>query len=178
MEMTKAFLTSESQTWATPWPVIHALEAEGFRFTLDVAAGPMTAKAPKFYTEEDNAFLQDWAADAGDGDAWCNPPYGDKRFPVRDWVARAHLFRDRLNTVLLLPANKTDQDWFHDLVLVDGEYRPVRGRIGFIDGTGESVTGNSQGSMLIIFGPLYGPKAPESFNWKKMRSAIAGKDAR
>lgn len=167
--MTKAFLTSEDQTWATPWPVIHALEAEGFRFTLDVASGLTTAKAPKFYTEQDNAFLQDWAADAAGGDAWCNPPYGDKRFPVRDWVARAWHFRERLTTALLLPANKTDQDWFHDLVLRDGEYRPVRGRIGFLDGKGNPVSGNSQGSMLCIFGPYRGPCAPKTFDWKAIR---------
>lgn len=170
-EMTKAFLTSESQTWATPWAVLCALQDEGFNFTLDVAAGIGTAKAPKFYTEEDNAFTQDWAKDAGDGDAWCNPPYGDKRFPVKDWVQRAWLFRKSLTTVLLLPANKTDQDWFHDLVLKDGEYRPVRGRIGFIDGEGCAVSGNSQGSMLIIFGPIYGPCAPKSFDWKSIRKA-------
>lgn len=169
--MTKAFLTSESQTWATPWAVIQALSPE-FNFTLDVAAGPLSAKAPKFYTAEDNAFVQDWPTDAGGGDAWCNPPYGDKSCPVKKWVRRAHEFRHALNTVLLLPANKTDQDWFHDLVLTDGEYRPVRGRIGFIDPvTGVSHGGNSQGSMLIIFGPLYGPCAPRTFDWKSIRKS-------
>jgi phage N-6-adenine-methyltransferase len=169
MEMTKAFLTSESQTWATPWILIWALKHE-FNFSLDVCAGRTTFKASKYYEEETDAFTQNWAVDAEGGDAWCNPPYGDKRFPVKEWVKRAHSYRDRLNTVLLLPANKTDQDWFHDLVLKDGEYRPVRGRIGFVDGTGKAVTGNSQGSMLIIFGPNYRPKAPMTFDWKKIRA--------
>jgi phage N-6-adenine-methyltransferase len=171
--MTQAFLTSESQTWATPWCVIEALKPE-FNFTLDVAAGPRSAKAPTFYTREDNAFTRDWALDAGDGDAWCNPPYGDKEFPVKDWVMRAYLFRARLNTVILLPANKTDQDWFHDLVLPYGEYRPVRGRIGFIDPeTQESHGGNSQGSMLILFGPGFRPVPPKTFDYKRIRTMYA-----
>lgn len=168
--MTQAFLTSESQHWGTPWAVVRALEAqEGLQFTLDVAATETTAKAPKFYTEVDNAFRHNWYSDADTGAVWCNPPYGDKRFPVRMWVERACLFRKQMTTVLLLPANKTDQDWFHDFVLPFGEYRPVRGRIGFLGPDGTPMKGNSQGSMLIFFGPNYGPTAPKSFDWKAIR---------
>lgn len=170
--MTEAFLTSNDQTWATPWPVIHALEAEGFRFTLDVASGLSTAKASKFYTVEDDAFRQDWARDAAGGDAWCNPPYGDENCPVRDWAKEAWKYRAVLSTVMLLPANKTDQDWFHDLVIPDGEYRPVRGRIGFLDAAGYPVTGNSQGSMLIVFGPKAVQGQPRSFNYRHLGQEV------
>lgn len=186
-EMTQAFLTSNDQTWATPWPVIRALEAEGFNFTLDVAAGPKSTKAHTFYTEEEDAFKQNWPRDAGRGDAWCNPPYGEHLGKtVGDWAQEAWKYRITLRTVLLLPCNKQDQDWYHDLVVPDGQYRPVRGRIPFVDpetglppkkwkvdpktGIGRWVTnGNSQGSMLIIFGPDIRPCAPITFDYRVAR---------
>jgi phage N-6-adenine-methyltransferase len=168
--ISKAFLTSRSQTWATPWTVIRALGSEGFKFTLDVSASPETAKAAKFYTEEkNNAWSSDWVEDSIGGDIWCNPPYGDPRYPVKHWVLAAWSIRNLVRTVLLLPANKTDQDWFHDLVIPHGQYRPVRGRIGFLDGQGKPVSGNSQGSMLIIFGPGIKPCPPVTFDYRTIR---------
>lgn len=189
--MTKAFLTSNNQNWATPWPVIRALSPE-FCFTLDVAAGIKTAKAPKFYTEDDDAFSRDWGRDADGGDAWCNPPYGPcNGKTIGDWVQKTWSFRKSLTSVLLLPINKQDQDWFHDLVLKDGEYRPVRGRIAFLDPetgkppvkidpeTGKKVSaGNSQGSMLIVFGPGYSPRAPKTFDYRSIHKASRKNNAR
>lgn len=181
-EMTKAFLTSESQAWATPKSVIWGLKPE-FNFTLDVCASATSTKAPKYYDEAEDAFKQNWARDAAGGDAWCNPHYAEYLgHSVGDWAQEAWRFRKELNSVLLLPINKQDQDWYHDLVLPYGEYRPVRGRIPFVDPiTGkppvvlDEVTGkkkssgNSQGSMLIIFGPNYAPRAPKTFDFKEIR---------
>lgn len=167
MAVPKAFLTSKNQLWTTPWPVIEALKPE-FNFTLDVAASALSAKAKRFYTEEDDAFKQNWLKDARGGDAWCNPPYGPHMgHTVGDWVHEGWKFGQRgLTTVFLLPLNKNDQDWYHDLVLPFAEKRTYRGRIHFIDAvTGKRpitwsetrqkwvVDGNSQGSNLFIFGP-------------------------
>lgn len=167
MAVPNAFLTSKNQLWTTPWPVIRQLEPE-FNFTLDVCASKLSAKAPKFFTEKDDAFKQNWLAAADGGDAWCNPPYGPyNNHTVGDWVNEAWGYgKLGLNTVLLLPLNKNDQDWYHDLVLPYAERRTYRGRIHFVDAaTGErpwkwSETrnkmvrdGNSQGSNLFIFGP-------------------------
>lgn len=174
--MSKAFLTSDNQTWATPWQVIRALEDEGFNFVLDIASGMTTSKAKKFYTQEDDAFRQDILKDSEGGDIWCNPPYGDPERPVKDWVLLLCSIRLQKRSVLLLPSNKTDQDWYHDLAIPYAEIRPVRGRIGFLDGNGKPVSGNSQGSMLIIFGPGIIPCAPRSFDWKLIKKKYAGMD--
>lgn len=181
MAFSEAFTTSDNQLWTTPWPVIDALRPE-FRFTLDAAACKLSTKAPVFYSEKENAFTQDWAKDAGDGDAWCNPPYGQylgKR--VGDWVQKGwEESRKGLNVVFLLPINKGDQDWYHDLAVPYAEIRPVKGRIHFVDPTtGKQPlvwskikqewvkNGNSQGSNLIIFGPTYKPCAPRSFIFER-----------
>jgi hypothetical protein len=107
--------------------------------------------------------------------AWCNPPYGKYRGKtVKDWVRKGlEESRKGLTIVYLLPCNKQDQDWWHDLVEPFAEVRPVRGRIHFLDPeTGKRPTkwsetrkafvqdGNSQGSVFVIFGSGYKPRAP------------------
>lgn len=195
-EMTQAFLTSDSQTWATPWPFIESLKPE-WDFGLDVCAMETSRKALLYYDEAADAFKQDWAKDAAGYDAWCNPPYGEYLGKtVGDWAELCWKWRKSVNSCMLLPINKQDQDWFHDLVIPDGEEIPVRGRIAFVDpvtglpprvwkvnektGKGTWVTsGNSQGSMLIAFGPRYTWEAiqarPEgarrrSHDWRKFRA--------
>ena len=53
--------TSETQptdwsrdNWATPWPIVQELEAKYGKFDLDPCAQPHTAKAPRFYTKEED----------------------------------------------------------------------------------------------------------------------------
>lgn len=164
--------------------------APEFHFVLDVCASPQSARAPLWYDEEKDAFKQNWAEDTlfaeslfeephwegpGTPAAWCNPPYGKYRGKrVEDWV-RKGLEESLLGLtiVYLLPCNKQDQDWWHDLVEPYAEVMPVRGRIHFLDPvTGKrAITwskkrqkfvqdGNSQGSVFVIFGPAYKPRAP------------------
>ena len=103
----------------TKWEFIRDLEARfGEPFTLDVAAAAHNAKAPKFYTREDDGLTQDWH-----GNVWCNPPYSRIK-GVTDlgaWVAKAwaewsepteHLTR----ITMLVPANRTEQTWWQEQV--------------------------------------------------------------
>jgi len=139
MTMPAAFLSSNKQDYATPWGLVEALEKElDRRFTLDVCASEKSAKAPKYYTEEMDAFKQDWSADAAGGLAWCNPPYIDG-WPGR-FLQEASRFANpyavrapRLTTVFLLPANKTDQPWWHNLVIPFHAVWDVKGRVDFLD---------------------------------------------
>jgi len=119
----------------TKWEFIRELEARfGYPFDLDVAASPHNAKAPKFYTREDDGLTQPWT-----GLVWCNPPYSD----CGAWVRKAweewrgsdprtpddhymQLARDAApwRIVMLLPANRVEQAWWQDMV------EPYRDRPG------------------------------------------------
>ena len=91
---------------------IATLEERFGALELDVAAAPHNAKAPRFYTREDDGLGQPWS-----GLVWCNPPYSDCGAWVRkawsEWNARdAAPYR----ILMLLPANRVEQAWWQDLV--------------------------------------------------------------
>jgi phage N-6-adenine-methyltransferase len=91
-----------------------------FRFTIDVAASPANARCDRFYTVEDDGLAQSWAGES----VWCNPPYSD----IRPWVAKAWAEHPLTRSiVMLLPANRTEQGWWQDLV------EPYRDRGGVRD---------------------------------------------
>ncbi|QSL99802.1 methyltransferase [Gordonia phage ODay] len=86
---------------------IAELESEFGPFTLDVAAAPHNAKAPKFFTIDDDGLAQNWT-----GNVWCNPPYSS----ILAWVAKAWNEWSRPDgpsqIVMLLPANRCEQKWW------------------------------------------------------------------
>lgn len=77
-----------------------------FQFTVDAAAARHNTKLPRFWDIKDDGLLQDW----NDERVWCNPPYSS----IAPWVEKA-LASSGL-TVLLLPANRTEQGWWQDLI--------------------------------------------------------------
>lgn len=96
------------QTLATPWSVYRRIEeAIGQRFDLDVCAEDHTAKAPRWFTVDDDGLASDWS-----GYCWCNPPYDS----IAQWVAKAieEWQRDKVRTVFLVPA-RVGMRWFLDV---------------------------------------------------------------
>ena len=94
-------------------------------FTLDVAAAEHNAKAPRYYTREDDGLKQSWERER----VWCNPPYSDCRAWVQkawdQWTLSWESAGDRPDLiVMLLPANRVEQGWWQDLV------EPYRDRPG------------------------------------------------
>ena len=78
-------------------------------FTLDVAASPDNAKCERFFTKEQDGLAQPWARER----VWCNPPYSN----IRHWVEKAWFEYPRTPLiVMLLPANRTEQGWWQELV--------------------------------------------------------------
>lgn len=105
---------------------IAQLENRLGKFDLDVAATPDNAKAPRFYTREDDGLTQPWR-----GLVWCNPPYSDCGAWVRkawhEWhgtdprVPKDHYWQHARDAapyriVMLLPANRTEQAWWQEWV--------------------------------------------------------------
>lgn len=83
-----------------------------FGFTLDVAATWRNSRCDSYYDLEmgEDGLEMDWK-----GDVWCNPPYSE----IGKWVTKAwqeSSFKHNRTITMLLPANKTEQPWWQELV--------------------------------------------------------------
>jgi phage N-6-adenine-methyltransferase len=79
-------------------------------FDLDVAASRQNALAADFFDARFSGLERGWW-----GRVWCNPPYSE----IRPWVEKAEAEHRRGRTlaiVMLLPANRTEQGWWQDLI--------------------------------------------------------------
>lgn len=124
-DFTEDRFSAKSVEYETPQAFFDALDVE-FHFTLDVAASIENAKCLVFYTRDQDGLSQSWT-----GTCWCNPPYGRD---LPRWIRKAvESARAGTTTVMLIPA-RTNTNWWHDLVMVHGVVRFVRGRLRFNGG--------------------------------------------
>lgn len=91
------------QVVGTPRKFIAAVEKRWGTLDWDLAATSENAKAPKFFTPEDDSLAQDWSK--LQGLLWLNPPYAN----IEDWVTKAALtlgVQDRVSNIIfiLIPA--------------------------------------------------------------------------
>lgn len=113
----------------TPRSLFDPLNEE-FCFTLDVAASKDNKLCDAYYDKRVSGLENSWFA----FNVWCNPPYSD----IRLWVekATAEIQKSVPVIVMLLPANRTEQSWWQDLIepgRIEGkiEVRFLRGRLRF-----------------------------------------------
>ncbi|HEY1956732.1 MAG TPA: DNA N-6-adenine-methyltransferase [Polyangiaceae bacterium] len=85
---------------------------EGLRvpFTIDVAASEKNTKCERFFDRAADGLIQSWAGEI----VWCNPPYSN----IGAWLEKGHveMARGCRRVTYLLPANRTEQTWWHDFV--------------------------------------------------------------
>lgn len=96
-----------------------------FEFSIDVAASADNTKLPKFFTATDNGLLKSWKGER----VYCNPPYSR----IRPWVEKAWSESTEL-VVMLLPANRTEQTWWQELIEPYRDRPGSRLRVEFLPG--------------------------------------------
>lgn len=90
----------------TPEALFRVLDAR-YAFCTDAAASEDNAKKAAFWTLGDSGLEKGWHGRR----VWCNPPYS----ALRAWVEKAAM-READLAVLLLPANRTEQPFWHEIV--------------------------------------------------------------
>lgn len=146
-----ALYSSKSDEWSTPPDFFAKVEAEFGPFDLDPCATPENAKAPKFYTKEDDGLKWPWT-----GRVWMNPPYGRE---IGHWVRGAvtrvwGCINPTCTVVSLLPV-RTDTKWWNGFIWdpdtnnwrLGVECRFIRGRLKF----GGAKNSAPFPSALVIF---------------------------
>jgi site-specific DNA-methyltransferase (adenine-specific) len=141
--------SSATPEWPTPQWLVDQLAAEFGPFDLDAAATAENAKAPMFYTAEDDGLVQPWK-----GRVWLNPPYG-KTIP--QWTAKAatEAASGRAELVCCLVPARPDTRWWRDAVAAAVLVRFLPGRIRF------GIDPAPFPSAVIAFGELPGRHGTE-----------------
>lgn len=118
------------QDWATPPEFLEAVKRRLriTEFAWDLAASPENAVADRYFTEADDALVQDWDAAAAVGWAWLNPPFGN----MAPWVEKAAASD---GVVMLVPA-AVGANWWRDHVDRKARVWFLNGRITFVGATG------------------------------------------
>ena len=139
----------DKNTYETP-PDFYGRCHQEFRFQIDAAAQPQTAKCKQFVSRDQNALGMIFRNKR----IWLNPPYGDSDYPLgvwTDWCARmCHQYG---NTIAYLIPSSTDTTWWHELVIPQAaEVRNIRGRIHFL-ANGVPQTQTRHLNSLVIWRP-------------------------
>lgn len=135
-----------------------------FRFTVDAAASDENRKCDRYYTVREDGLSQSWAGER----VYCNPPYSD----ILPWVLKAWSERDAELSVLLLPANRTEQRWWQEGIepyrdrpgsVLRVEFLP--GRLRFLKAGQSEIRPNERppfGCVLCVWEWSCGPKIAEA----------------
>lgn len=136
-----------------------------FRFTVDVASSVENRKLDRHWTAKENGLLQSWAGER----VYCNPPYSN----IGPWIEKAWSERLAKLTVMLLPANRTEQKWWQDGIepfrdragtVLKVEFMP--GRLRFLKAGQKTIGPNERppfGCVLCIWNWSCGPEHKEKF---------------
>jgi len=137
---------SGENEWYTPPAYVEAAALAMGGIDLDPAScekAQENVKAGTFYTAEDNGLEKRWF-----GRVWLNPPYS------KDLIGA---FAEKVATenyeqACVLVNNATDARWFHRITETASAICFIKGRIKFLDSTGNPAKTPLQGQAVIYLG--------------------------
>lgn len=121
------------QDYATPPEFIRAVQRRlGLGgFTHDFAADATNAKAPTFWSAEDDALqhsIGDWELHSRHGWSWLNPPYSD----IGPWAARCLYAKEMGGNIAFLVPASVGSNWYRDFVHNKALVLALNGRLAFM----------------------------------------------
>ena len=118
---------SRKQDWRTPKSLFNRLN-DIYHFTHDLAATPDNALCANYMTIEDNALEQSWDGITG----FINPPFGERKYPMRKWIEKAYTegMNDNTTIVLLLTVRSNTRAW-HNYIMRSTHVMFIQGRVKF-----------------------------------------------
>lgn len=145
---------ADKDLWATPWDVFWGTEKLlGRTFDLDVCASQHNAKCKQYITAEQDCLITEWGESPLS--VWINPPYSNPLPFIERAIQQSQQHGHFV--VMLLPAD-TSVEWFELCVTKATDIWFVTagngkgGRISFLhNANGKAKSGNSKGSMLVVF---------------------------
>jgi phage N-6-adenine-methyltransferase len=120
---------SSRQDYETPNDFIEAVQDRFGPIEFDLAASESNRKSNRWFSETDNALIQNWSE--LDGLLWLNPPFKN----IEPWASKCALEAERGARILFLTPASVGANWFsqhiHRKALVLG----LNGRLQFVGAT-------------------------------------------
>lgn len=151
-----------SDCWHTPPAFFDVINSE-FAFQLDAAASDSNALCGDYFTEKQDALVQEWNARK----VYLNPPYS----LIGPFVKKAYEeCQAQHNTVVVLIPTYSDPKYWRDYVCKAHEVRNLVGRLQFLENGKKKQSARFPSSLVVfkwIAGEHFG-KSPNiwSWNWK------------
>lgn len=122
------------QNYGTPKRFIQAIQRRLRiqEFLFDFAADADNAKAPRYWTKQDDSLSKsaaEWAAQIEGGWGWLNPEFAD----IDPWAELCHKTKDEGGSVALLVPAGVGANWFRDHVDGRAHVLLLNGRLCFIE---------------------------------------------
>jgi ParB family transcriptional regulator, chromosome partitioning protein len=135
--------------WFTPAEYIAAVRLVLDDIDLDPATHPIaqeTVNAARYFTRDDDSLEQEWH-----GRIWLNPPYGRGEIGLFINKLVGEILLGHVSAAVLLTHSYTDTEWFHNAVSVSQALCFTKGRVKFIDDTGQTCA-PTQGQVFFYYG--------------------------
>lgn len=113
------------QDYATPPEFIDAVEKRFGSMHYDLAASARNAKAPAFFTEEQDSLSQDWTSLVGR--LWLNPPFAK----IEPWARKCAASYRPHNRIFLLTPASIGAEWYATHVIPHARIYALVGRLCF-----------------------------------------------
>lgn len=132
----------------TPRNLFNKLDAM-YHFDWDLAASPDNSLCFQYYTEQDNALIQDWSGKRG----FINPPFGDGRYGLHKWVRKAYEEGSKPDTLIaiIMPA-RTNTNYWHNFCMISDTVYFIHGKPKF-GKEGEMKFGLPWPLAIVVFSP-------------------------
>ena len=114
-----------NQAYETPPELLEAIKRRFGKLAWDLAATEENAKAPNYFTPEEDSLKEDWSTLVGT--AYLNPPFGS----MVPWARKCASVRDRTGWTLLLCPSSTGAGWFQEHIVPHGFVLELAPRICF-----------------------------------------------
>jgi hypothetical protein len=154
-------MSKSHDEWYTPTNIVGIARSTMGMISLDPASclqAQCTVDAEFAFGKLENGLKQDWW-----GGVWLNPPYckdpdvyGDNLPGTHHWLSKAIAeYRSGKIEELVSIVNRSDGEWYYNLIPEFSSYYQCRKRVKFIDGKGESNSPRYNNDLLYL-GPRPG----------------------
>lgn len=140
---------TDNDDWYTPVEWIELARHVLYGIDLDPFSSDLAnqrVKANRYFTQQDNAFEQDWEAST----VWMNPPY--TRGLVDAAVSKfiEEYTAGNFQSGVVLVNNMTDTRWYRRLLGISPIHCNLTGRIAFENAAGQRISGNTRGQSIFL----------------------------